>query len=68
MPTNCKIALQILLFDVDEFMDSFMKNCLLFYDKIYATYSTNPWGYKKSNITNSTSINLIKKNGVTILP
>ncbi|GAU07326.1 hypothetical protein [Desulfoplanes formicivorans] len=61
MSNDCKIALHVLLFDVDEFIDRFMENCTPFFDKIYAAYSEKSWGYKNLNIKNNTNINLIKE-------
>lgn len=57
---DCKIALHVLLFDVDYFIDHYMSNCSPFFDKIYAAYSIKPWSYNKTEILNSTSLDAIR--------
>ena len=49
MTTNKRFAVQILFYDCDQFILKVIENCAPFVEKIYVTYSPEPWNaYNKS--------------------
>lgn len=61
MHTNTKIALHVLVYDVEDFLDPFFENVADFYGKIYVAYSSRPWAYGGGGGFNHSSLEHIKE-------
>jgi len=62
-----KVALQVIAFNVDPWINAMLRNANRHVDKIFIAYPPRPWAYSayaRNNLVNPTSLNSIELNGL----